>query len=328
MQSEQERLLGSLATALMTVLCLMTIGCGGGFGTVASSPASSLPAASLSTTSLDFGNQTLGSNSSKTVTLSNVGNGMLTITGISATGDFALTNNCGSTVAVKGSCTIVVTFRTTKLGPQAGTLSIADNASGSPHLIALTGNAVAQAGLSFSPTSINFGTLAVGGTTSRQIQISNVSTASLPIASASTSGPGFSISGLSLPLTIAPNQSLLFSVTFAPSNSGSATGSVLITGASAGLPATISLMGTGTEPSAHSVLLVWDPSPSNVVGYHIYRSVQSPGSYVALDTTTAQSTSFTDLSVSSGQNYWYVVTAIGSGGEESAFSNAFNANIP
>jgi Mg2+/citrate symporter len=61
------------------------------------------------------------------VTLANKGNGRLTRNGIATTANFFQTNNCGSSVAAKGSCTINVTFSPTAAGSFAGSLTVTDN---------------------------------------------------------------------------------------------------------------------------------------------------------------------------------------------------------
>ena len=60
------------------------------------------PVASLSPSSLAFGNQSVGTTSAaQTVTLSNTGNAALAITGIATSANFSQTNNCGSSVAAQ-----------------------------------------------------------------------------------------------------------------------------------------------------------------------------------------------------------------------------------
>jgi hypothetical protein len=73
------------------------------------------------------------------VTLANSSTGNVTISGITASGDFAETNTCGSSIAAGSNCTIDVTFKPTKAGSLTGTLSIDDSASDSPQTVALTG---------------------------------------------------------------------------------------------------------------------------------------------------------------------------------------------
>jgi hypothetical protein len=86
----------------------------------------------------------------KTVTLTNTGLGPLTITSIAASGDFAETST-GATAcpispatlpATAGSntCIINVTFAPTVVGARTGTLTITDNANGSPHTVPLKGS--------------------------------------------------------------------------------------------------------------------------------------------------------------------------------------------
>src|SRR6185369_11070366 len=74
-----------------------------------------LPAVSLSRTSVDFGDQPTGTTGpAQTITLTNTGGAALSITAISLSGpnvsDFALTSSCGSTLTPGGSCPINVTF--------------------------------------------------------------------------------------------------------------------------------------------------------------------------------------------------------------------------
>jgi len=98
------------------------------------------PIAGLSPTAVTFASQLAGTTSSaKTVTLSNTGNADLTISGIAVSGDFAQTNTCGSSVVAGKNCTISVTFTPTAGGSRTGTLTISDNAPGSPHTVSLTG---------------------------------------------------------------------------------------------------------------------------------------------------------------------------------------------
>jgi hypothetical protein len=107
------------------------------------------PVADVSTNSLTFGSQLLGTTSAaQPVTLSNTGNVALIVTGISTIGDFGQTNNCGGRVAAGGSCIINVTFtpqsNTLPTGPTTltGGLTITDNSGdtpGSTQTVSLTG---------------------------------------------------------------------------------------------------------------------------------------------------------------------------------------------
>jgi hypothetical protein len=99
---------------------------------------------SLSPTSLAFGNQSVGATSAaQTLTLRNAGNAALSITSLALTGsnasDFDQSNTCGSSLAAGANCTIAVMFTPSVTGSEAASLSIADNASGSPQTVSLSG---------------------------------------------------------------------------------------------------------------------------------------------------------------------------------------------
>ena len=118
------------------------------------SPASSAnqPTATLSVTSLAFGNQVVGLTSApQSVTVTNSGTSALSITGIAITGtnsaDFAQTNTCGGSVGAGRSCVISVTFTPTATGTRTASISVTDNASSSPQAISLTGTGQAPGGV-------------------------------------------------------------------------------------------------------------------------------------------------------------------------------------
>ncbi len=103
------------------------------------------PSATLSAMSLNFGSQGVNTTSpAQSITLSNYGNAALNITGITASANFAETDNCVTSLASVASCTINVTFTPSAIGSYNGTLSIVDNAKGSPQTETLNGTGVAQ----------------------------------------------------------------------------------------------------------------------------------------------------------------------------------------
>src|SRR5439155_8406661 len=116
------------------------------------------PNATLSPTSVTFAAKLVGTTSpGKSVTLTNFGSTTLSIISITASGDFSQTHSCGSSVAPLASCTISVTFKPTQIGTRTGTLSIADNAPGSPQSVALSGTGVVSGpNATLSPTSLIF----------------------------------------------------------------------------------------------------------------------------------------------------------------------------
>jgi hypothetical protein len=132
-------------------------------GTGASSGAGagggSTPSLTLSSTGLSFGSQPVDTSSSaQTVTLSNTGSAALSITSLTITGtnasDFAeIADTCGSSVAAGGTCTVEVTFTPSAASSFTATLSITDNASGSPQSVSLAGTGAHDVILSWTAST-------------------------------------------------------------------------------------------------------------------------------------------------------------------------------
>jgi hypothetical protein len=89
---------------------------------------------------LSFGGQLVGTTSSpQTVTLVNPGQSSVTIVSIGVSGDFSESNSCGGSLTAAANCTVNVTFKPTAAGTRTSTLTVWDNASGSPQTVALSG---------------------------------------------------------------------------------------------------------------------------------------------------------------------------------------------
>jgi len=132
-----------------------------------------VPAASLSPSSLTFSSQAIGSTSSaQTVTLTNSGDATMSLSRIATSGDFAETNSCGASLPNGANCTISVTFTPTASGTRTGTLTIADNAAGSPQTVSLSGTGgTTGLGLGAAPGSSTSSTVSAGQTASYKLTI-------------------------------------------------------------------------------------------------------------------------------------------------------------
>jgi subtilase family serine protease len=101
------------------------------------------PAVTLKPTSLTWGAIKVGTTGpERTVNVTNSGTATLDITSIKNTGDFAqeiVPSSCGSTLAPGKTCHIEMTFTPTATGARTGTLTITDNAAGSPQTVPLAG---------------------------------------------------------------------------------------------------------------------------------------------------------------------------------------------
>ena len=173
----------------------------------------SAPVVTLSPTSLTFGATAVGSTSAaQSVKLTNSGSAGLSITGVTTSGDFSQTNNCPASLAVQASCNISVTFNPTASGTRTGTLSVQDNAAGSPQTVALSGTG-GSPGATLNPTSLSF--LNIIGSASAQITLTNSGTAPLSITQISISGDYYSQKN-DCPSVLGIQATCTITVTWAP----------------------------------------------------------------------------------------------------------------
>jgi len=184
--------------------------------------------------SLTFPSQPVGTFSqSQPVTLTNTGGETLTFSAVASTsGDFYQSNNCPHSLSPQASCTLSVMFTPTVAGTRSGAVNVSDNAVGSPQKLPLTGTA-SGAGkiiLTLSPAMLDFGSVAVGTTSSPQ----TVTVTNLGSVAASFVHPfGFNTAGADCSdfqissqcgTSLAPNASCQVTVTFAPKASGTRAG--------------------------------------------------------------------------------------------------------
>ncbi|MBV9340035.1 MAG: choice-of-anchor D domain-containing protein [Acidobacteria bacterium] len=96
----------------------------------------------FSPASLTFATQAVGTTSgSQTITVTNNESGPVSVSSIVASGDYAVTNNCGGSIAgSKGTCTLQVTFTPSNTGTIPGALTVNSGADGSPVTIGLSGS--------------------------------------------------------------------------------------------------------------------------------------------------------------------------------------------
>ena len=224
------------------------------------------------------------------------------------------------------SVTLSVDFKPTSAGSTSGNVSIASTATSSNISVGLSGAGLASGQLAVSPASVNFSSVTIGGS-QNQTGTLTAGSSSITVSSASWNGTGFSLGGISFPVTIPAGQSVPFRVTFAPQTTGAVNGTVSFLSNASNSPTNETLGGTGVQATPHSVGLSWNPDASTVQGYYVYRGAQTGGPYAKIS-TLQPGTSYVDASVSSGQTYHYVVTTLGTNSQESAYSNEAVAVIP
>jgi len=327
---------------LMPVLmatCLL-IGCAGGTGiapssgTATHSQTSAVPSTLAAASSLAFGNISVGTTKTDALVLSNqtTDGSSIIVSAINVAGTgFALGSgpSLPQTLAAGQSMSLNVTFSPLSAGAASGSISVSSNAANPSLSVLLSGDGQLVAGqINVSPANLNFGNVAVGSNTAQTGALIAGST-SITVSSAAWSGQGFSVSGITFPVTVPSGQSVLFTVTFAPESAGSAAGSISFLSNATNSPAVESFAGDGTQTSPpYTVSLSWDASTSDVTGYNVYRGTQSGGPYVKLTSSPQPGTSYVDSAIQDGSTYFYVSTSVNSEGEESSYSNQATAAIP
>ncbi len=207
--------------------------------------------------------------------------------------------------------------------------AVVTNSAGSAtsNVATLTVNA-ATLTLNASSSSLSFGSVTLSTTSSQNVTLTNAGNSTVTVSGVTISGAGFNASGVSSGLMLSPGQTATLVVTFDPSSAGSVTGSISVASNASNSPDAIALSGTGVAPVSHSATLSWTASTSSVMGYNSYFSSTSGGPYTKLNSSPDAVTSYTDSSVVAGQTYYFVVTAVDSSGDESAYSNEVSATIP
>lgn len=107
--------------------------------------------------------------------------------------------------------------------------------------------------LSANPTSLSFGSVNVGSNSSQSVTFTNNGNSDVTVSNVSVSGAGFNATGVSAGQVVAAGKTASLSVTFAPSGSGSLTGSVTVTSNAANSPLTVALSGTGASVAPPAV---------------------------------------------------------------------------
>ena len=243
-----------VACSLSLVSCAVT--------SKGSSPATN---SSLSVTPslVSFGDVKIKTQTSQTLRLSNTGTTDLAISQATLSGTgFSMSGlTAPLTVAAGTSMNFTVSFQPTTTGAASGSISISSNASSTPLAISLTGTAVATStpAISVTPSAVSFGNLTVKTSASQTVKLSNPGTADLTISQAGVSGTGFSLSGLIAPMTVAAGASTNFTVSFQPTTTGAASGSIAIMSNAVNSPLSIPLTGTGV-----AAILTLSASPASV----------------------------------------------------------------
>lgn len=116
------------------------------------------------------------------------------------------------------------------------------------------GMAETSSSLSVTPATMSV-SAKVGTLTTQAAHVTNVGTTPVSVSQVVVTGAGFSVAGLTTPVTLSPNQTQSFTVKFSPSTAGSVNGSLAIMTDSQHRPVLLSLHATAatTTPAVASI---------------------------------------------------------------------------
>src|SRR5579872_5946834 len=220
--------------------------------------------------------QAIGTTSAATaITLTNSGGATLNVSGVTITGtnaaEFAKTNNC-TAVAAGQTCTINVTFTPTAgaTGTRSATISVADDAFGTPHSVNISGTAGTPMA-TLNPTSLTFTSTTVGQSSAAQtVTLTNGGNVVTIVPAGGITFTGANAGDFSETDTcvgvvgIAPAATCTISVTFKPTATGSRTATLSVA-SNVGTASTVTLTGTGGAATLSLTVKDTDASSTQTV---------------------------------------------------------------
>jgi len=229
-------------------------GVGGAQSSGGSTTTTPTPGSLTSGGSLSFGTLTVGSSTQKTATITNSGGSSVTVSNATVSGSGFTMAGMGMpmTLAPNASMNVNITCAPPTAGTLSGSLTVNSNASNASLSVPLSVTAVTPGTLAISPTSFSFGSVPAGSTQSLPASVTNTGGTSVLISQATFNGAGYSISGLTLPLSLAAGQSAPFNIVFAPQSAGTDNFILSISSNASNPTLTAAVSGSAAGPGALS----------------------------------------------------------------------------
>jgi hypothetical protein len=292
---------------------------------------------------VSFGSRLVGTSQTQSVSLTNSGGSSVTVSLATTQGSgFGVSGlSLPLTLGAGQSQTFNVTFSPQSAGALTGNIAVSSTASDATVNISLSGSGVSPGYLIASPTNMDVGSVLVGSTQTQSGTLTNTGGSSVTISQVTVIGAGFSLSGLSLPLTLTAGQSQAFGMTFSPKTTGTVSGNMAVASSASDSTFNISLSGTGVVPGYLSA----NPTSLNFGSVQVgnnqsqYESwTNTGGGSVTITQATVSGYAFSvsglnlPQTLNSGQSITFAVTfaptSAGSAtGSISAVSNASDPNL-
>jgi DNA polymerase III delta prime subunit len=227
-------------------------------------PLPQTPGVNLTPQALDFGSLPLGQTSSKSVKLTNSGQGALEITSIAISprvAEFSVSESCPKSLGSKKTCTITLSFTPSQAQTSSASLVIIDSAIPNKQQVPLSGsgqdNGVPDATL--DPTSLDFGNVPIGSLGHSSVTLTSSGTAPVTILSIGPPNPPFSIDSASSTCAVnsplAPGLSCQIFLDFQPTTEVSFSDALTVIDDAPGSQQTVPLTGAGAPPPSPNATL-------------------------------------------------------------------------
>jgi subtilase family serine protease len=283
------------------------------FNLVNAWPATAIPTATLTPTSLSFASTPVGAKTAAQIlTLKNTGTVALSIAanGIAISGadytSFARTTTCPvsatttTTLAAGASCTISIDFNPQAVGTLTATLGVTDNATGSPQKTTLTGTGTAAVvTATLTPASLTFANTKVGSTTAAQI-VTLKNTSATSTLTINTGGITIAATGATSYIktttcgtTLGAGASCTVSVSFKPVTTGTLTATLSVADNATGSPQKVTLTGTGISATTLSITL----SPTTLTFPNTVLATTSAAQLVTVTNSGSGSVTLSSISI-------------------------------
>ena len=216
---------------------------------------------SLSPSSIDFGSVNVGGESSpQTLTITNTGDKSFDVTNItSSLSEFNISDNSSGRIDAGVSHPVFITFRPTSARTYDGTITVNNDADNGKNTINVSGTGVdnSMSVISLSPSSLNFGSVNVGGSSPQTLTIRNDGNKSFNVTGINLSSSAFSgnYSG-----TIDAGRSRTVEITFRPTSERTYNETITVLNNADNGNNTISVSGRGVDNSISTISL----SPSSI----------------------------------------------------------------
>ena len=242
---------------------------------------------------LRFGRVTVGQSESQVIVLTNTGQSSTTISAISLKGAAFTVSGLQAPVVLSAgqSVTAQVVFAPTANGWTGGSLKFSPQAPNRSLQLPLEGAGVVSDALNATPSGLSFGQVAVGSTSTLSVVLTNASAGKEVLNAFQLEGGSFSVKSPTFPLTLNRGQSVTMTVAFAPLGTGTASGSIFISGPARNIP----LTGTGTSTTAGQLTI--SPATLNMGKVMVGSTETQPASVSA----TGGSVTISSLASSSSQ---------------------------